>query len=217
MIDVFMYDTNGIKLDFMTEINEVYFMNPYIRSSVDLIQAVAEQYKFSYHATQNIKWDASHDYSLSLGQYNEFMQLIKKAKNPTMVAIPSIRAGIYLSSEVYNYIFRYYIDVVWHAHMLDHCNYVTHTKLGIGSTLDHNNIPYGTEKLHIDMTNVEWKLLQAKDLQNRAVEKIKMGQLTKKKIWVCRMLKTAFQPVVDYKQYNVEEASYHGKGMRLMF
>lgn len=217
MIDVFMYDTNGIKLDFMTEINEVYFMNPYIGSSVDLIQAVAEQYKFSYHVTQNIKWNDSHDYNLSSGQYNEFMQLIKKAKNPTMVAIPSIRAGIYLSSEVYNYIFRYYIDVVWHTHMLDHYNYVAYTKKETGSILDHNNIPYGTEKWLTDMTNVEWKLLQAKNLQNRAVEKTKKGQLTKIKIWSYHMLKTALQPVVGYKQYNVEEASYHGKGMRLMF
>lgn len=128
MIDVFMYDTNGIKLDFMAEINEVYFMNPYSRSSVDLIQAVAEQYKFSYHVTQNIKWDSLHDYDLSLRQYDEFVQLIKKAKNPRMVAIPSIRAGIYLSSEVYNYIFRYYIDVVWHTHMLCHDRYVVDIK-----------------------------------------------------------------------------------------
>jgi hypothetical protein len=68
--------------------------NPYRGSSLDLIQAVARQYKFAFKVTQVINWDLPQGIIKGIRQYINFLHLIKA--NPGLTAVPTFEIGKYV-------------------------------------------------------------------------------------------------------------------------
>lgn len=58
---------------------------------MDLIQAVARQYKFAYKTTQGINWDMPQDIVNGIRNYSKFLAIIKE--NPTLTAVPTFEIG----------------------------------------------------------------------------------------------------------------------------
>lgn len=72
-------------------IQSTYLCNPYRGSSLDLIQAVARQYKFAFKVTQVINWDLPQGIIKGIRQYSNFLYLIKT--NPNLTAVPTYEIG----------------------------------------------------------------------------------------------------------------------------
>ncbi len=69
-------------------IQSTYLCTPYRASSLDLIQAVARQYKFAFKVTKNINWNAPQGMVNGIRQYSNFLAVIKD--NPRLTAVPTI-------------------------------------------------------------------------------------------------------------------------------
>lgn len=82
-------------IEFIKEIEETFFYSPYIGISVDLIQAVAEEYAFSYKVTQTTGWKSPNDHIKSVVQYDRFIELILNTETPSVAPVPNIRIGLY--------------------------------------------------------------------------------------------------------------------------
>lgn len=72
-------------------IQSTYLCTPYRGSSIDLIQAVARQYKFAVKVTKEINWDAPLGIVRGIRQYTNFLALIKENKHLT--AVPTYEIG----------------------------------------------------------------------------------------------------------------------------
>jgi hypothetical protein len=72
-------------------IKSTYLCTPYRGSSIDLIQAVARQYKFAYKATKVINWDLPQGIINGIRNYASFLAVIKE--NPTLTAVPTFEIG----------------------------------------------------------------------------------------------------------------------------
>lgn len=68
----------------------------------------------------------------SLVRYAQFMTLVKKYENDTDLVPP------------------FDVDIVWHAHMLDHVSYVRASKSYFGRILDHKDNPIPVDQLKKD-------------------------------------------------------------------
>ncbi|KAL9555736.1 hypothetical protein MBANPS3_002233 [Mucor bainieri] len=77
----------------MDAIESTYMCNPYRGSSLDLIQAVARQYKFAYRVTQSFNWDLPQGIIKGIRQYSRFLHLIKTY--PKLTAVPTIEIAKY--------------------------------------------------------------------------------------------------------------------------
>ena len=60
---------------------------------MDLIQAVARQYKFAFKVTKNINWNTPEGMINGIRQYSTFLAVIKN--NPLLTAVPTIEIGMY--------------------------------------------------------------------------------------------------------------------------
>ncbi|KAG2195024.1 hypothetical protein INT47_005624 [Mucor saturninus] len=69
-------------------IQSTYLCTPYRGSSIDLIQAVARQYKFAVKVTKSILWDAPTGIIRGIRHYNEFLNVIKD--NHGLTAVPTL-------------------------------------------------------------------------------------------------------------------------------
>jgi hypothetical protein len=74
-------------------IQSTYLCTPYRWSSIDLIQAVARQYKFARKVVTQINWDTPRGIVRGIRQYSKFLSLIKE--NPTLTAVPTIEIGMH--------------------------------------------------------------------------------------------------------------------------
>ncbi|KAG1110479.1 hypothetical protein G6F42_015321 [Rhizopus arrhizus] len=120
-------------------IESTYFCNPYRGSSIDMIQAVARQYKFAFKATQTINWDAPQGIIRGIRQYSNFLYLIRT--NPTLTAVPTFE-----------------IDLAWHTHMLFPDSYRKFTSKFLGKFLNHDDtIPESRLDQYIKDTDYAWK------------------------------------------------------------
>jgi hypothetical protein len=77
-------------IELVDAIQSTYLCTPYYGSSIDLIQAVARQYKFAYKVTAIIKWNVS-SIVKGIRQYSSFLNLIKE--NPNLIVVPTIEIG----------------------------------------------------------------------------------------------------------------------------
>jgi hypothetical protein len=59
---------------------------------LDLIQAVARQYKFEFKVTKSINWNAPQGMVNVIRQYSNFLAVIKD--NPKLTAVPTIEIGM---------------------------------------------------------------------------------------------------------------------------
>ncbi|KAL0146254.1 hypothetical protein V8B55DRAFT_1593578 [Mucor lusitanicus] len=91
--------TNKQQKDFVDLVQSTYLCHPY-KGSIDLIYAVARQYKFAYKITNLVPWKLPDDIPNAIDEYQEFLNLVKS--NQDLVAVPTIRA-----------------DLIWHLHMLN--------------------------------------------------------------------------------------------------
>lgn len=72
-------------------IQSTYLCTPYRGSSIDLIQAVARQYKFAVKATKKINWDMPQGIVRGIRLYASFLAVIKENKGLT--AVPTYEIG----------------------------------------------------------------------------------------------------------------------------
>lgn len=79
------------KLGIMDAVESTYMCNPYRGSSLDLIQAVARQYKFAFRVSQSFNWDLPQGIIKGIRQYSRFLHLIKTY--PNLTAVPTIEIG----------------------------------------------------------------------------------------------------------------------------
>ncbi|KAF1803770.1 hypothetical protein FB192DRAFT_1369666 [Mucor lusitanicus] len=135
-------------------IESTYLCNPYRGSSIDMIQAVARQYKFAFKATQTINWDAPQGIIKGIRQYSSFLQLLKT--NPKLTAVPTFE-----------------IDLAWHTHMLFPNNYRKFTAKFVGKFLNHDDtIPETRLNQYIKDTDSAWKFrLDSRSLGDQAAAK----------------------------------------------
>lgn len=75
-------------------IQSTYLCTPYRGSSIDLIQAVARQYKFAVKVTKSISWDAPTGIIRGIRHYSEFLNVIKG--NHSLTAVPTYEIGLFL-------------------------------------------------------------------------------------------------------------------------
>lgn len=75
----------------MDAVESTYMCNPYRGSSLDLIQAVARQYKFAFRVTQIFDWGLPQGIIKGIRQYSKFLQLIKT--HPNLTAVPTVEIG----------------------------------------------------------------------------------------------------------------------------
>ncbi|GAA5796751.1 hypothetical protein HPULCUR_002126 [Helicostylum pulchrum] len=119
-------------------IQSTYLCTPYRGSSIDLIQAVARQYKFAVKATKKINWDAPQGIIRGIRHYASFLAVIKENKGLT--AVPT-----------------YEIDLAWHTHMLHHGNYSMFCSGFIGNIINHDDtIPEKELKNYVKKTDMAW-------------------------------------------------------------
>ena len=105
-------------------------------------------YDFTYPMiTNGTMYEANDksDYEKHIMCQNNFIKKLKSKKNPnsqiTETDLTNYEKFIYLFKKHGNSILvpTYRIDVVWHAHMLDHNQYVDDMKKILGRILDHND------------------------------------------------------------------------------
>ncbi|CAO3643631.1 unnamed protein product [Mucor fragilis] len=132
-------DNSARRKRIIEAIESTYLCNPYRGSSIDLIQAVARQYKFAFKATQTINWDAPQGIIKGIRQYNSFLQLLKAS--PKLTAVPTFE-----------------IDLAWHTHMLFPNSYRKFTVKFVGKFLNHDDtIPESRLDQYIKDTDKAWK------------------------------------------------------------
>ncbi|GAA5815491.1 hypothetical protein MFLAVUS_009003 [Mucor flavus] len=124
-------------------IQSTYLCTPYRGSSIDLIQAVARQYKFAVKATKKINWDVPQGIIRGIRHYASFLAIIKENKGLT--AVPTYE--IDLST-----------DLAWHTHMLHYGNYNTFCSGFIGKIINHDDtIPEKELENYVKKTDMAWQ------------------------------------------------------------
>ncbi|CAO3615681.1 unnamed protein product [Mucor hiemalis] len=120
-------------------IQSTYLCTPYRASSLDLIQAVARQYKFAVKVTKSINWNVPDGIIHGIRNYSKFLAIIKE--NPDLKAVPTIE-----------------IDLAWHTHMLHHKKYRLFCFEYIGKLINHDeNIPETELEAFVVKTDQAWK------------------------------------------------------------
>ncbi|KAI9253051.1 hypothetical protein EDC94DRAFT_268230 [Helicostylum pulchrum] len=140
LIRTFFFNTHTILyVETIDAIQSTYLCTPYRGSSIDLIQAVARQYKFAVKVTKEINWDAPLGIIRGIRQYTNFLAVIKE--NKYLTAVPT-----------------YEIDLAWHAHMLHHRNYHTTCVKLIGKMINHDDtIPEDDLASYVKITDMAWE------------------------------------------------------------
>ncbi|CAO3643647.1 unnamed protein product [Mucor fragilis] len=129
------------KTRIMDAVESTYMCNPYRGSSLDLIQAVARQYKFAFRVTQIFDWGLPQGIIKGIRQYSKFLQLIKT--HPNLTAVPTVE-----------------IDLAWHTHMLFPAKYRDFTLGYTGRFLNHDdNIAEEQLEQFVENTDHAWKHL----------------------------------------------------------
>ncbi|CAO0793972.1 unnamed protein product [Mucor circinelloides] len=132
-------DNSDRKTRIMDAVESTYMCNPYRGSSLDLIQAVARQYKFAFRVSQSFNWDLPQGIIKGIRQYSRFIHLIKTY--PNLTAVPTIE-----------------IDLAWHTHMLFPARYRDFTTGYIGRFLNHDdNIAEEQLQQFVEHTDHAWK------------------------------------------------------------
>ncbi|KAG2236543.1 hypothetical protein INT48_000843 [Thamnidium elegans] len=127
-----------IRKKMIDAIQSTYLCTPYRGSSIDLIQAVARQYKFAVKATKRINWDAPQGIIRGIRHYASFLAVIKENKGLT--AVPT-----------------YEIDLAWHTHMLHHGNYSMFCSRFTGKIINHDDtIPEKELESYVKKTDMAW-------------------------------------------------------------
>lgn len=88
-----------ITLELINAIQSTYLCTPYKQSSIDLIQAVARQYKFAFKVTKTINWNGVNGIVNGIRQYNQFLAIIKD--NPGLTAVPTIEIGKFFANRYF--------------------------------------------------------------------------------------------------------------------
>lgn len=86
-----MVNNFEILIGVIDAIQSTYLCTPYRASSIDLIQAVARQYKFAFKVTKIIDWKAPLGIVNGIRRYADFLAVIKD--NPGLTAVPTIEIG----------------------------------------------------------------------------------------------------------------------------
>lgn len=81
-------------IEIIDAIQSTYMCTPYRASSIDLIQAVARQYKFAFKVTKNINWNSPQGMVNGIRQYSNFLAVI--GETPGLIAVPTIEIGMLL-------------------------------------------------------------------------------------------------------------------------
>lgn len=75
----------------LNAIQSTYLCTPYRASSIDMIQAVARQYKFAVKVTKVIHWNAPDGIVKGIRHYASFLAVIHD--NKSIVAVPTYEIG----------------------------------------------------------------------------------------------------------------------------
>jgi len=125
---------------------------------------VARQYKFAYKITKLVPWKLPDDIINAIDEYQEFLSLIQA--NRDLVAVPTMKAGK-ICFRWHDYAClnaSFYIDLIWHLHMLHPSVYHKETILAVGHVLNHNDdIPENELKQHAKDTQKRWKILRQEE------------------------------------------------------
>lgn len=78
-------------LEILDAIQSTYLCTPYRGSSIDMIQAVARQYKFAVRTTKEINWDVPQGIITGIRHYSSFLAVIKE--NSKLTAVPTFEIG----------------------------------------------------------------------------------------------------------------------------
>lgn len=138
-------------------IQSTYLCTPYRGSSIDLIQAVARQYKFAVKATKKINWDAPQGIIRGIRHYASFLAVIKENKGLT--AVPTYEIGKSKKKNLRLHWVLIYLrtDLAWHTHMLHHGNYSMFCSGFIGNIINHDDtIPEKELKNYVKKTDMAW-------------------------------------------------------------
>lgn len=134
-------------------IQSTYLCTPYRASSIDLIQAVARQYKFAFKVTKTVNWRAPIGIVNGIKKYADFLAVIKD--NPNLTAVPTIE-----------------IDLAWHTHMLHPFEYRTFCMNYIYKIINHDDtIPEKQLEHYVDDTDKAWK--RRNDKRKEAEEELR--------------------------------------------
>lgn len=160
-------------------IKSTYLCTPYRGSSLDLIQAVARQFKFAFKATKIINWDVPQGIVNGIRNYSSFLAIIKENKNLT--AVPTIE-----------------IDLAWHTHMLHHKSYRTFSVVRIGRLINHDDtIPEAELNEYVQETNVAWRKRNESRLSSNLAEESSNNNEEKRK----SNLKGKLQSILGNKKF----------------
>ena len=127
-------------IEMIDTIQSTYMCTPYQGSSVDLIQAVARQYKFAFKVTKNVNWNAPEGIINGIRQYSTFLAVIKN--NPELTAVPTIEIGKYnfvIAQKDISQMLIFISDLAWHTHMLHHDKYRKFTMRNVGRLVNHDD------------------------------------------------------------------------------
>ncbi|GAA5796750.1 hypothetical protein HPULCUR_002125 [Helicostylum pulchrum] len=135
------YNTNlkESEKNVINALQSTYLCTPYRASSIDMIQAVARQYKFAVKATKVINWNTPDGIVKGIRNYASFLAVIHD--NKSIVAVPT-----------------YEIDLAWHTHMLsalayrDFCYKIFNRLINHDDTISEENL-----KDHVKQTDIAWK------------------------------------------------------------
>ncbi|KAI8056414.1 hypothetical protein BDF21DRAFT_162713 [Thamnidium elegans] len=126
-------------LELINAVQSTYLCTPYRGSSIDMIQAVARQYKFAVKVTKGVNWDSPDGIIKGIRHYSGFLAVIHD--NPSIVAVPT-----------------YEIDLAWHTHMLHASNYRRFCNQFFSRLINHDDtIPEDNLKSHVEKTDLAWK------------------------------------------------------------
>ncbi|GAA5804045.1 hypothetical protein HPULCUR_009531 [Helicostylum pulchrum] len=127
------------KKNLVNALQSTYLCTPYRAGSIDMIQAVARQYKFAVKATKVVNWNAPDGIVKGIRHYANFLAIIHG--DNSLVAVPT-----------------YEIDLAWHTHMLSHLSYRTFCYKVFRRLINHDDT-ISEEKLkdHVKRTDVAWK------------------------------------------------------------
>jgi len=137
------YNTDEIKKCFATD---KYIYDP---KYTHLFQNYVKNQRRFFEKVKSDKFISQFDINeKSIDKYEKFMYLHKKYPNETITP-------------------DFEIDLIWHAHMLDHANYVKATKRYVGRIIDHNDSSSATSlEMYKKRTNVLWENEFGRPLMN---------------------------------------------------
>ncbi|KAG2236563.1 hypothetical protein INT48_000863, partial [Thamnidium elegans] len=127
------------KKNVVNALQSTYLCTPYRASSIDMIQAVARQYKFAVKVTKIINWNAPDGMIKGIRHYASFLAVIHD--NKSIIAVPT-----------------YEIDLAWHTHMLSALAYRNFCYKIFNKLINHDDtIPEENLKDHVKQTDIAWK------------------------------------------------------------